>query len=311
MCNAKKPKFMPHEHNHTHGHSHHVSAKNIKAAFFLNFFFTIAEIIGGFYVNSVSILSDALHDMGDSLSLGISWYLHNKSKKGADNKFTFGYSRFSLLGALINSIILMAGSCFVVYEAVNRLFHPEPADAQGMLYFALLGISVNGYAAWRLSGGTSMNEKVVSWHLIEDVLGWVAVLIVSIVMLFADVPWLDPALSLAITLFILYNVFGRLKETLVILLQGSPADIDAEEIKAEILQLPYVVNMHHVNIWSLEGEHHVYTAHVKTQGITSFAEIVAVKRNVKAILKKHPFTFYTIEVELEDEECELHPKTEE
>jgi cobalt-zinc-cadmium efflux system protein len=300
---------MPHNHSHNHDHHHHVSAKNIKAAFFLNLGFTIAEVIGGFYVNSVSILSDALHDMGDSLSLGISWYLHNHSKKGADSRFTFGYSRFSLLGALINSIILMIGSCFVVYEAVNRLIHPEPADAQGMLYFAILGIAVNGYAAWRLSGGTSMNEKVVSWHLIEDVLGWVAVLIVSIVMMFANLPWLDPALSLGITLFILYNVLGRLKETLVILLQGTPADIDADEIKAEILQLPYVTNMHHVNIWSLEGEHHVYTAHVKTRGITTFAEILQVKRSVKDILKKHPFKFYTIEVELEDEDCELQSKT--
>lgn len=296
---------MLHDHqHHGHGHHHH-SAKNIQAAFFLNLAFTVAEVIGGFYVNSVSILSDALHDMGDSLSLGLSWYLHNKSKKGADAKFTFGYSRFSLLGALVNSIILMVGSGFVLYEAVKRLIHPEPADAQGMLYFALLGIAVNGYAAFRLSGGTSMNEKVVSWHLIEDVLGWVAVLIVSIVMLFTDVPWLDPALSMAITLFILYNVFGRLKETLVILLQGSPADIDAEQIKAEILQLPNVTGMHHVNIWSLEGEHHVYTAHVKTTGITTFAGIIEVKRAVKAILKKHPFTFYTIEVELEDEDCEL------
>lgn len=300
---------MSHSHSHSHGHdhSHHVSAKNIKAAFFLNLGFTVLEIIGGFYVNSVSILSDALHDMGDSLSLGLSWYLHNKSKQRADAKFTFGYSRFSLLGALINSVILMVGSCFVIYEAVNRFIHPEPADAQGMLYFAILGIAVNGYAAYRLMGGTSMNERVVSWHLIEDVLGWVAVFIVSIVMMFTDAPWLDPVLSLGITLFILYNVIGRLKETLIILLQGSPADIDAEEIKNEIRQIPNVTDMHHVNIWSLEGEHHVYTAHIKTRGIDTFAEVIAIKRSVKDILKKHPFTYYTIEIEMEDEACELQP----
>ena len=300
---------MPHNHNHHgHDHSHNISAKNIKAAFFLNLGFTIVEIIGGFFVNSVSIMSDALHDLGDSLSLGISWYLHNRSKKGADSKFTFGYSRFSLLGALINSIILITGSCFVVYEAIKRLLHPEPADAQGMLYFAILGVAVNGYAAFKLSGGSSLNERVVSWHLIEDVLGWVAVFIVSVVMMFVDAPWLDPALSLAITLFILYNVFGRLKEVVVILLQGAPADIDAEAIKAQILQLPHVVSMHHINIWSLEGEHHVYTAHIKTRGITTFTEIVQVKRSVKAILKQHPFTHYTIEVELEDEACEMAPE---
>jgi cobalt-zinc-cadmium efflux system protein len=305
---------MPHDHSHSHhghDHTHNVSAKNIKAAFFLNLGFTVLEIIGGFYVNSVSILSDALHDMGDSLSLGLSWYLHNKSKQGADAKFTFGYSRFSLLGALINSIILLVGSCFVIYEAINRFIHPEPADAKGMLYFALLGMAVNGYAAFRLSGGKSLNERVVSWHLIEDVLGWVAVFIVSIVMMFVDAPWLDPALSLAITLFILYNVIGRLKEVMVILLQGAPQDIDAEEVKEAILKLPYVTGMHHVNIWSLEGEHHVYTAHIRTKGVDTFAELVQVKRSVKAVLKKYPFTYYTVEIEVEGEECDLSNQTNE
>ncbi|MFL9845690.1 cation diffusion facilitator family transporter [Flavobacterium rhizosphaerae] len=296
---------MPHNHAHGHSHDHNYSGKNLKVAFFLNLVFTLLEIVGGFYVNSVSILSDALHDLGDSLSLGISWYLHNKSKQKADNKFTFGYSRFSLLGALINSIVLIAGSCFVVYEAVNRLMAPEPADAQGMLYFALLGIAVNGYAAYKLSGGKSLNERVVSWHLIEDVLGWTAVLVVSIVMLFTDAPWLDPALSLCITLFILYNVFGRLKETVVIMMQSVPGDIDTDEIKHKILKLPYVVNIHHTHIWSLEGEHHVYTTHVRTQGITTFAEVLQVKQDVKTILKEYPFTHYTVEVELENEPCDL------
>ncbi len=301
---------MPHNHaHHGHDHAHHTSAKNIKAAFFLNLGFTILEIIGGFYVNSVSILSDALHDMGDSLSLGLSWYLHNKSSQKADAKFTFGYGRFSLLGALINSIILIVGSGFVVYEAVNRLFHPEHADAKGMLYFSLLGMAVNGYAAYKLMDGKSMNERVVSWHLIEDVLGWVAVFIVSVVMLFADVPWLDPVLSLGITLFIVYNVIGRLKETLFIMLQGVPADVDTEAIKAEILRLPNVTGMHHVNVWSLEGEHHVYTAHIQTEGVDTFTELVEIKRGVRQILKKYTFTYYTIEVEVEGDGCELGANT--
>jgi cobalt-zinc-cadmium efflux system protein len=299
---------MPHDHNHSHshGHHHHHGGNNIKVAFFLNLGFTILEIIGGFFVNSVAILSDALHDLGDSLSLGISWYLHEHSKKEADKKFTFGYSRFSLLGALVNSLILITGSVFVVIEAVKRLMHPEPSDAKGMLVFALVGIAVNGYAAFKLSGGKSLNERVVSWHLIEDVLGWAAVLIASIVMMFTDAHWLDPALSLLITLFILYNVVGRLKETLVILLQGTPNDINLEAIEKEILQVPYVVSLHHVNVWSLEGEHHVFTAHVKTSMITTFPQVLQVKRSVKDILKKYPFSHYTIEVELEEENCELN-----
>jgi len=298
---------MPHDHSHGHSHSHHhTSAKNIKVAFFLNLGFTVLEIIGGFYVNSVSILSDALHDLGDSLSLGISWYLHNRSKKEADNKFTFGYSRFSILGALINSVVLMGGSVYVIIEAVKRLIHPEVSDAKGMLIFAIIGIAVNGYAAFKLSHGTSLNERVVSWHLIEDVLGWAAVLVVSIVMLFTDAPYLDPALSLAITLFILYNVIKRLKETFIILLQGTPEGIDPEKIKMEILAIPNIASLHNMNVWSLEGENHVFTAHIKLNSVTGFTEVLDAKRKVKDLLKKYPFSQYTIEVELTDEMCELN-----
>ncbi|WP_159799569.1 cation diffusion facilitator family transporter [Flavobacterium sp. MK4S-17] len=292
--------------SHNHSHHHHHSGKNIKVAFFLNLGFTVLEIIGGFYVNSVAIISDALHDLGDSLSLGIAWYLNEHSRKKPDNKFTFGYSRFSLLGALINSIVLIAGSIYVVSEAINRLMHPEATDARGMLIFAIIGIAVNGYAAFRLSGGKSLNERVVSWHLVEDVLGWVAVLIVSIVMMFTEnASFLDPALSLAITLFILYNVVKRLKETMQIMLQGTPYDIRPDEIEKEILQVGNVKSMHHMHVWSLEGEHHVFTAHVKTYGVATFNEVLEVKKNVKQVLKKYPFSHYTIEIELDNEVCEL------
>ncbi|MFV0269668.1 MAG: cation diffusion facilitator family transporter, partial [Draconibacterium sp.] len=156
-----------------HHHEHNHSGKKLKVAFFLNLGFTVFEIFGGLYVNSVAILSDAIHDLGDSLSLGTAWYLDKKSKKGADSKFSFGYVRFSLLGALINSLVLIGGSVYVIYEAVGRILEPEHSDAGGMIVFALIGIAVNGYAAWKMSGGSSLNEKVVSWHLMEDVLGWV------------------------------------------------------------------------------------------------------------------------------------------
>lgn len=290
----------------SHNHSHpHDSGKNLKAAFFLNLGFTIFEIIGGFYVNSVSILSDALHDLGDSLSLGLSWYLNNQSKKEADSKFTFGYSRFSLLGALINSIVLLAGSVFVIIEAIKRIINPESSDAQGMIVFAIIGIAVNGYAAYRLSGGKSLNERVVSWHLIEDVLGWAAVFIAAIVMLFTNTPYIDPVLSLAITVFILYNVFKRLRETLQILLQGTPYDIDTDVIKNEILLLDNVLSVHHMHVWSLEGENHVFTTHIKAKQLITFTQLIELKQSVKGILKKYPFSHYTIEVDLNNEVCEL------
>jgi cobalt-zinc-cadmium efflux system protein len=152
----------------SHHHIHHQSGRNLKIAFFLNLGFTVLEVIGGFFVNSVAILSDALHDLGDSLSLGISWYLNKKAQKEAINKFTFGYSRFSLLGALINSLVLIGGSIYIIIEAVGRILDPQHSDAQGMIVFAIVGIAINGYAAWKLSSGKTLNERVVSWHLMEE-----------------------------------------------------------------------------------------------------------------------------------------------
>lgn len=292
-------------HQHDHHHHHPSSGKNLKIAFFLNIGFTILEIFGGFYVNSVAILSDALHDLGDSFSLGAAWYLDKKSKKGATEHFSFGYSRFSLLGALINSLVLVAGSVFIIYRAVGRIIEPEHSDARGMMVFALIGIAVNGYAAWKLSGGRSLNEKVVSWHLMEDVLGWVAVLIVSIVLLFEDIHYLDPALSLLITAYVLWNVIKRLKETLFIFLQGVPEDVSMDKIKQELLSLEKVASLHHTHIWSLEGEQHVFTSHLKLQNIHKFSQILEVKEQAKDILRRYPFTHYTIETELDEEKCEL------
>jgi cobalt-zinc-cadmium efflux system protein len=288
-----------------HDHSHSTSGKNLKLAFFLNLAFTILEFIGGLYVNSVAIVSDAVHDLGDSLSLGTSWYLDKKSKEKSSSNFSFGYRRFSLLGALINSLVLIGGSIYVIYEAVGRLLEPEHSDAQGMIIFALIGISVNGYAAYKLSGGKTLNEKVVSWHLLEDVLGWVAVLIVAVILSFRDNHYLDPALSLFITLYILYNVFKRLKETLFIFLQGVPKEIDLNEIESRLLNITNVASLHHTHIWSLEGEHHVFTAHVKLKNITEFSEILKVKEEVKKTLKEYDFEHYTVETELDSETCDL------
>ncbi|MCL6218855.1 cation diffusion facilitator family transporter [Zunongwangia pacifica] len=291
--------------SHHHHHHNNQSGKNLKIAFFLNLGFTILEFFGGIYVNSVAIMSDAVHDLGDSLSLGTAWYLDKKSKKGADDNYSFGYKRFSLLGALINSIVLIGGSVYVISEAIGRLFNPQPSDAQGMIVFAIFGVLVNGYAAWKLSSGNSLNEKTVSWHLMEDVLGWVAVLIVAIVLNFTDNEYLDPALSILITLYILYNVILRLKETLYIFLQGVPKEIKAEKIKNDILKINNIDSLHHTHIWSLEGEHHVFSSHIKLKDISDFEELVAIKKQVKAILKEYHFDHYTIETELDHESCDL------
>ncbi|MCB0704612.1 MAG: cation transporter [Saprospiraceae bacterium] len=290
---------------HDHHHHHHSSGENLKVAFFLNLAFTVIEIFGGIYTNSIAIISDAIHDLGDSLSLGTAWYLERKSKQEADKHFSFGYRRFSLLGALINSLVLIAGSIYVINQAIGRILEPEPSNASGMILFAVGGILINGFAAWKLSGGKSLNEKVVSWHLMEDVLGWVAVLIVAIVLLFKEVNYLDPALSLFIAAYILWNVVRNLKKTLYIFLQGTPDDIKLHEIEARLLAVPSVQSMHHTHVWSLEGENHVFTTHVKLEHISTFSQLLEAKMSIKKILRDYPFQHYTVETELDEETCGL------
>lgn len=288
---------------HHHDHHHNTSEKNLKIAFFLNLGFTILEFIGGIYVNSIAIISDAIHDLGDSLSIGTAWFLDIKSKQEADSKFSYGYRRFSLLGALINSLVLIIGSIYVINEGIKRIISPEVSDAKGMIVFAIIGIIVNGYAAWKVSGGKSLNEKVISWHLLEDVLGWVAVLVAAVVIYFTNIQYLDPILSLIITFYILFNVFKRLKETLFIFLQGVPKEIDTSEIHSKLLTIENIDSIHHTHAWSLEGEHHVFTTHIRLKQINSFEQLLVVKQEIKKVINSYNFEHCTIETELDNETC--------
>lgn len=288
-------------HNHQHEHN---STSNIKVAFFLNLSFTIFEIIGGLWTNSMAILADALHDLGDSFSLGLAWYLEGYSKKKPDEKFTYGYSRFSLLGALINSVVLIAGSIFILTIVIPRLFTPEPINAKGMLAFAVVGIIVNGVAALRLRKGSTLNERVVSWHLIEDVLGWVAVFIVSIVLIFKDIPILDPILSIIITLYILYNVFKNLTEVVNVFLQRTPDQFSIPAIEQEIVEKTQAILAHHTHIWSLEGEKHVLSTHIVVDEDSSRQDIVNIKNKVKELINEQGIKHITVEIEFESEECD-------
>jgi len=292
---------MAHDHDHS---GHHHETGNIKVAFFLNLAFTIIEIIGGFWTNSMAILSDALHDLGDSLSLGVSWYLQNYSKKGPDYKFSFGYSRFSLLGALINSIVLLGGSVLILSRAIPRIFNPEPVNAKGMIAFAVLGIFINGAAVLRLRKGKSLNEKVVTWHLLEDVLGWVVVLIGSIILNFKDLPIIDPLLSMGITIYILYNVVKNLKKVMNVFLQGVPEDISIEEIEKLVEEKTEALSVHHTHIWTIEGERNMLSTHVKIPDSCNSQDIINLKKNIRKLLKEKNIEHVTIEMEYETEECE-------
>ena len=282
-----------------HIHFERNNEKNIRLAFLLNITFGIAEIIGGYLTNSIAILSDALHDIGDGISLFLAWRLEKLSAREGDNNFSYGYKRFSLLGALISSVILILGSVYVVSEAVERLRNPQATNVPGMLVFAIIGITVNGYAAYRTHGGANLNEKMISWHMIEDMLGWVAVLIVSIILLFRDVPVLDPLLSLGVTTIILFNVFKNLRKTLNLFLQGVPEVFNVEDFEGKILAMDMVEGVHHTHVWSLDGETDIFTGHIIVEK-ELLIDPDQTRRTIKEVLREHHIEHSTTELESED-----------
>ena len=295
-----------HQHNHNHTHQGgDESSGRIAMAFFLNVGFTIIEFIGGWLTNSTAIMADAVHDLGDSLSIGSAWLLNRRGRKTADNEFTYGYQRLSLFGALINGLVLVGGSFWVLSEAIPRLANPVMPVTEGMLALAVLGVTVNGYAAYRLSKGNTLNEKVLNWHLLEDVLGWVAVLIVSIILQFADWPILDPLLSVAFTLFILFNVVRNLWVTGKLFLQAVPDKALHEKIRRSLLGIDGASEIHHQHLWSLDGEHHVLTAHVVVDYGDGFGseKYSAIKQSIAGALEPYQLAHSTIEIELKQESC--------
>lgn len=289
-------------HDHIHKH-HHGNNDRIGWAFFLNVTFTIIEFIGGWLTNSTAIMADAVHDLGDSLSIGLAWLLSRLSDKEPSLTYSYGYKRLSLLGALFNSIILVVGSIWILFEAIPRLSNPEMPMAEGMLGLALLGVAVNCYAVFKLKAGETMNEKVLTWHLLEDALGWVAVLIVSIVLLFVDLPILDPLLSIGFTLFILFNVVKNLKATLVLFLQGTPEEATQLKIKEKLSDIPEVNNIHHMHFWSLDGESHVLTAHLTLDQAYDVNQLIQLKERVAQSILEFNLSHTTIEFEFPNEVC--------
>ncbi len=291
------------EHTHTHEHK---AVSNLKIAFWLNAVFALIEIAGGIFTNSIAILSDAFHDLGDSVALGLAWYFQRFSMKKRDNIYTYGYKRFSLVGASISAIILLIGSVIIIFKAIPRLIEPEPVHVQGMMYLAIVGILVNGMAMFRLKGGHSQNEKVISIHLLEDVLGWVAVLIVSIVLKFYDIPILDPLLSLCITAFILFRVFGNMRQTFRIFMQATPSEEQVDHFRTQLTAIKGIVELHDMHFWTMDGSYNIASLHVSVDPDLNFSETEKIKQVVRNFLKNEGFAHTTIEIEPVGQLCELH-----
>ena len=272
--------------------------KNILIAFILNLSFSVFEFIGGLFTNSVAILSDSIHDLGDAISIGISFYMEKKSKKHADNKYTYGYVRYSVLGGVITTTILLVGSILVIISATKRLFNPVEVDYSGMIIFAIIGVILNFIAAYVTRSGKSINQKSVNLHMLEDVLGWIVVLIGSIIMHFTDIKIIDSIMSIGVALFILIHSFENLKNVLNLFLEKTPNDIDIEKLKDHLLKIKNIDDIHHIHIWSIDGFNNYATMHI----VSKAKDISTVKKEIREELKKYNI-IHTI-LETEEEECD-------
>ncbi len=290
-----------HDSEHTHHSYHHAykTEKNILIAFLLNAGFSTFEFIGGIITGSIAITSDAVHDLGDALSIGIAYALERKSKKGPDAKHTYGYARYSLVGSIITTIILLVGSSFVIYEAIKRIIDPAEVNYDSMIIFAIFGLTVNSIASYVTRDGGSLNQKSVNLHMLEDVLGWTVVLIGSIVMKFTGIKVIDPILSLGVAIFILIEAAKNLCEIVKIFLEITPKDIDLNKIKIDIKRIKGVVDIHHIHVRSIDGKENHASLHVVAKKYDK-----KIKDAVKEVLKNHNISHSVIEVEQADEKCE-------
>ena len=275
--------------------------RNILIAFILNLVFSIFEMVGGLITGSVAIISDAIHDLGDAVSVGASYFLERKSKKQPDETYTYGYARFSVLGGVITTLILIVGSSIVIFNAVNRIINPSEINYRGMIIFAVFGVIVNFIAAYVTREGDSINQRAVNLHMLEDVLGWFVVLIGAVVMHFTDCAIIDPIMSIGIAVFILVNAIKNLKEVVYLFLEKIPHGISVEEIRGHILRLDGILDVHHVHIWSIDGHNNYATMH-----IVSNMEGKDVKEKVRKELKEHGIGHVTLELEDASEHCSEH-----
>ena len=273
--------------------------KNILIAFILNLAFSVFEFFGGAFTNSVAIMSDAVHDMGDALSIGIAYFLERKSKKQPDETYTFGYARYSVVGSVITTLILLVGCIAVAGNAIKRIIVPAEINYNGMMIFALIGAAINFAAALITKDGDSLNQKAVNLHMLEDVLGWIVVLIGAVVMRVTDLAIIDPILSIGVAAFIFINAIKNLKAVLDLFLEKAPQGISVSEIKEDLCKLDGIEDVHHIHLWSMDGQSNFATMH-----IVSDSDESQVKARVREHLRHHNICHATLEIEKSGEKCE-------
>ena len=270
------------------------SKTSIWLAFFLNLSYAIVEFIAGGIFGSSAVLADSVHDLGDAIAIGISALLETISNREEDRHYTLGYKRFSLLGALVTAVILITGSILVILENITKLFNPQPVNDEGILWLGIIAVSINLLASLVVRKGKTKNESILSLHFLEDTLGWLAVILMAIILRFTDWYILDPLLSLVISIFILIKAIPRFWSALKIFLDAVPEGVDIKQVKNDLEQLDHVVSVNQLNLWTMDGLEKNAIVHVCLEEIE---HIEYCKESIRNLLKDYGFQNVTIEVD--------------
>lgn len=279
---------------------HNISEKNLRISVVLNLAIALAEVVGGLIANSLSLLSDALHNLSDGLALLMAYIAHKFSKKNANHSKTFGYKRVEILSAFLNSVILVGVSIYLFVEAVNRFFDPEPIKGMIMLSVALVGLIANLISVLILQKDSrhNLNIRAAYLHLIGDTLSSVAVIVGGLLIYFYDLYWVDPLVTIIIGVYILTQAYSILKETIDILMQGTPKKIDLDEIKRQIEAINEVHNIHHVHTWALNEKEIHFEAHVDLKEDLRLSQTDQLQEQIGSLLNtKFGITHVTLQFE--------------
>ena len=274
-------------------------------AFFLNLSYAIVEFIAGGIFGSSAVLADSVHDLGDAIAIGISAFLESISNREEDSRYTLGYKRFSLLGAMVTAVILMTGSVLVILENITKIFHPQPVNDEGILWLGIIAVSINVLASLVIRKGQTKNESILSLHFLEDTLGWVAVILMAIVLRFTDWYILDPLLSIAISFFILSKALPRFWSTLKIFLDAVPEGVDIQKIKTDLAELDHVASINQLNLWTMDGLEKNAIVHVC---LKEMEHMETCKESIRIFLKDCGFQNITIEVDVDLESHQAHKR---
>lgn len=274
-------------------HHHRKAGQNLAFVFFMNLAFNIIVIIGGLATNSVAILADCIHDMSDTISIAFAWFLERVSQKDSTDKYSYGYQRFSILGAVVISVFVIIMAFVILSEAIPRLFSPEGVDAGGMLLVAIVGIIFKSISVYKLHEGETFNEKAILIHQLGDIFEWVAILILSVVLMFWDgAPYLDPFVSIGIALWLIFNLTRNLYKSLEVLLQKTPDHFDVDEFKSSIMSIEGIKAIDDFHVWSLDGIDSVLTLKVEIDDWNSQDKI---KKQIYDISSRYHIVDITIE----------------